>query len=98
MLTDRDILLLCALLIFVAARGEPLLCVSERIKRALGLLGVLVLVLAACLGDEGGVASCDDCHRDCGTLRSECHRHCDEVHCLDGEQLGAGGAGEDGAE
>ncbi|WP_438028950.1 hypothetical protein [Sorangium sp. So ce233] len=99
MLTDREILLLCALLIFAAARGEEVLCASDRIKGALGVLGALAL--AACLAAEGDPITCDECHRDCGVLRSGCHEHCDEQHCLGGDQVGvggAGGAGEDGFE
>ncbi|MGK3995160.1 hypothetical protein [Sorangium sp. So ce1024] len=100
MLTDRDILLLCALAIFFAARGEEILRVSERIKRMLGLLPILLL--AACFIPDEPLrpGPCRDCHRDCGVLRDDCHARCDEMVFCQGEeeQFGAGGAGEDGFE
>jgi hypothetical protein len=43
---------LCALLVFVAARGEELLCLSDRIRDALGLTAALVLVQCLVLGAE----------------------------------------------
>lgn len=90
-----SIVLTCAALIWLAARGEALLASSDRVKQALGLLA---LTLTACLaGDETTTrrpGPCRDCHRDCGVLRDECHARCDEMaFCQGDEDQGAGGAG-----
>jgi hypothetical protein len=84
-----------ALLIFAAARGEALLALSERAKRALGLLSLLALT--GCLVKD----ACDSCHRDCGVLRDDCHAACDAMPVCatdagDSDMSGVGG--EDGAE
>ncbi|AUX33175.1 MULTISPECIES: hypothetical protein [Sorangium] len=90
------IVLTCAALIWLAARGEELLRLWPAAASVLG--PAALLALAGCLaGDETTSrrpGPCRDCHRDCGVLRDECHARCDEMaFCQGDEDQGAGGAG-----
>lgn len=99
-MSDTATLVICGLLVFIAAHGEEILAIEwPAAARRLGLL--TLLALTACAIDDGP-QSYGDCHRDCGVLRDSCHAACDEsLACTpdagDHDMSGVGGGGEDGA-